>query len=58
MLIKAWKGSDDSCDDMEVILGGVAALKDEIAWFKNEASKWGVQLSDIVPQKTNQEYCR
>lgn len=50
--------SDDSCDDMEVILGGVAALKDEIAWFKNEASKWGVQLLDIVPQKTNQEYCR
>ncbi|XVF66119.1 hypothetical protein PTKIN_Ptkin10aG0009100 [Pterospermum kingtungense] len=58
VLTKAWKGSDDGSDDMEVILGGMAALNDEIAWFKNEASKWGVQLSNIVPQKANQEYCR
>ncbi|XVF38842.1 hypothetical protein REPUB_Repub20aG0136900 [Reevesia pubescens] len=58
VLTKAWKGSDDSSNDIEVILGGMAALNDEIAWFKKEASKWGVQLSNIVPQKANQEYCR
>lgn len=57
VLIKAWKESDDS-SDMEVILSGIASLNDEIAWFKREASKWGVELSDIVPQKANQDYCR
>ncbi|TXG71588.1 hypothetical protein EZV62_000167 [Acer yangbiense] len=58
VLIKAWKGSDDSGGDIEVLSGGMAALNDEIQWFKNEASKWGVQLSDIVPQKANKDYCR
>uniref|UniRef100_A0A2N9IP66 aminopyrimidine aminohydrolase n=1 Tax=Fagus sylvatica TaxID=28930 RepID=A0A2N9IP66_FAGSY len=57
VVIKAWKESDDS-SDMEVILSGMASLNDEIAWFKSEAAKWGVQLSDIVPQKANQAYCR
>lgn len=57
VLIKAWKESDDATD-MEVMLGGMASLNDEIEWFKNEAPKWGVQLSDIVPQKANQDYCR
>ncbi|XP_022741798.1 probable bifunctional TENA-E protein [Durio zibethinus] len=56
VLTKVWKGSDDN--DTEVILGGMAALNDEVGWFKKEASKWGVQLSNIVPQKANQEYCR
>ena len=58
VLIKAWKESDDSGGDMEVLLGGMATLNDEIQWFKNEAFKWGVQLSDIVPQKANKDYCR
>ncbi|KAE8667953.1 Bifunctional TENA-E protein [Hibiscus syriacus] len=58
VLIKAWKESNDRDNDVEVILGGVSALNDEISWFKKEASKWGVQLSNIVPQKANQEYCR
>ncbi|XP_022760690.1 probable bifunctional TENA-E protein [Durio zibethinus] len=58
VLTNAWKGSDDSSNDMEVILGGMAALNDEIAWFKKEASKWDVHLSNIVSQKANQEYCR
>ncbi|GLU08500.1 hypothetical protein SLE2022_254080 [Rubroshorea leprosula] len=58
VLIKAYKDSDDSSNDVEVILGGMTALNDEIAWFKKEATKWNVQLSEIVPQKTNQEYCR
>ncbi|KAG8484635.1 hypothetical protein CXB51_023613 [Gossypium anomalum] len=58
VLTKAYKGSDDGNGDVEVILGGVAALHDEISWFKKEAFKWGVQLSSIVPQKANQEYCR
>lgn len=58
VLIKAWKESDDSGGDMEVVLGGMAALNDEVQWFKKEASKWGVELSDVVPQKANQDYCR
>ncbi|KAM4116552.1 hypothetical protein ACB094_02G059400 [Castanea mollissima] len=57
VLIKAWKESDDS-SDMEVILSGMASLNDEIAWFKSEAAKWSVQLSEVVPQKANQDYCR
>lgn len=57
VLLKASKDADDS-SDMEIILGGMASLNDEIAWFKKEASKWGVELSAIVPQKANQEYCR
>ncbi|KAK8478239.1 hypothetical protein V6N11_080198 [Hibiscus sabdariffa] len=58
VLTKAWKGSNDGDNDVEVILGGMAALNDEISWFKKEASKWDVQLSNTVPQKANQEYCR
>lgn len=58
VLMKAWKESDDRDDDTEIILGGVAALNDEIAWFKKEASKWDVRLSEIIPQKSNQDYCR
>ncbi|XP_048322056.2 probable bifunctional TENA-E protein isoform X2 [Ziziphus jujuba] len=57
LLIKAWKESDNR-SDLDVLLGGLAALNDEIAWFKQEAAKWGVLLSEIVPQKTNEEYCR
>ena len=57
VLLKAWKESDES-SDMEVILGGMAALNDELAWFKKEASKRGVSLSDIVPHKANICYCR
>lgn len=48
---------DDNAD-VDVILGGIAALNDEIAWFKGEASKWGVALHSIVPQQTNLDYCR
>ncbi|GAB2294264.1 hypothetical protein Dimus_028479 [Dionaea muscipula] len=57
LLLKAWRESDDQ-SDIEVILGGLAALNDEIAWFKKEALKWDVQLSSIAPQKSNQDYCR
>lgn len=57
VLLKACKESDDG-SDMEVILGGVASLNDEIAWFKKEAFKWRVELSTILPQKANQDYCR
>ncbi|KAK7264702.1 hypothetical protein RJT34_32312 [Clitoria ternatea] len=57
LLVKAWKESDED-GDMEVILGGVASLEDEISWFKREANKWGISLSDVVPQKPNINYCR
>ncbi|XP_027333067.1 probable bifunctional TENA-E protein [Abrus precatorius] len=56
VLIKAWKESDDN-GDMEVILGGIACLEDEISWFKKEADKWGISLSDVVPQQANINYC-
>ncbi|PON64974.1 heme oxygenase [Parasponia andersonii] len=58
VIVKAWKESDDS-SDMEVILGGMAAINDELEWFKKEAFKWGVKLSEIiVPQEQNKDYCR
>ena len=56
VLIKAWKESDDSAD-MEVILGGMASLQDEISWFKREANKWGIPLAEVVPQQANTNYC-
>ncbi|CAA2976418.1 probable bifunctional TENA-E [Olea europaea subsp. europaea] len=57
ILLKAWKESDDS-SDIDLILGGMAALNDEIAWFKKEALKWGVALNSVVPHKANVDYCR
>ncbi|KAG1371351.1 bifunctional TENA2 protein [Cocos nucifera] len=57
VLLKAWKDSDDD-SDVEVILGGIASLNDELSWFKREASKWDVHLGGITPQKANVEYCR
>ncbi|KAL3812279.1 hypothetical protein ACJIZ3_013547 [Penstemon smallii] len=57
VLLKAWKESDDSCD-VDVILGGIAALNDEVEWFKKEATKWSVALNSVVSQKVNLDYCR
>ncbi|KAJ6847243.1 putative bifunctional TENA2 protein [Iris pallida] len=57
VLLKACKQSDDP-SDMEVILGGLASLSDELSWFKSEASKWDVHLYTTAPQKANLEYCR
>ncbi|KAK6930266.1 Thiaminase-2/PQQC [Dillenia turbinata] len=56
VLINACKDSDDQ-SDMEVILSGLASLDDEVAWFKNEAKKWDIDLSKVTPQKANQNYC-
>ena len=58
VLIKASKNSDDGSHDVEVLLGGLASLNDEIEWFKKEASKWGVSLSNIMVHKSNYNYCR
>ncbi|CAN8259057.1 unnamed protein product [Cochlearia groenlandica] len=44
--------------DMEVVLGGLASLNDEIEWFKGQGSKWDVDFSTVSPQKANQEYRR
>ncbi|KAJ4833829.1 hypothetical protein Tsubulata_022431 [Turnera subulata] len=57
VLIKVSKVSDNG-NDMEVILGGVAFLNDEIAWFKQEASKWAVPLTNLIVHNTNKNYCR
>ncbi|KAG9457880.1 hypothetical protein H6P81_002388 [Aristolochia fimbriata] len=57
VLLKTSKESNDT-SDMEIILGGMAALHDEISWFKKEASKWNISLFDIAPQNANKEYCR
>jgi formylaminopyrimidine deformylase / aminopyrimidine aminohydrolase len=39
--------------DMEIILGGVASISDEISWFKNEGTRWGVDLASVSPLKAN-----
>ncbi|GER27643.1 seed maturation protein PM36 [Striga asiatica] len=57
VLLKAWKESDDKAD-IDLILGGMAALNEEISWFKTEASKWSIALESVVPQQVNLDYCR
>ncbi|XP_047086566.1 bifunctional TENA2 protein-like [Lolium rigidum] len=56
VLLKCCKQSDSS--DMEIILGGLASLSDELSWFKKEAAKWSVDLAGISPLTSNTEYCR
>ncbi|KAF8048534.1 hypothetical protein N665_2481s0005 [Sinapis alba] len=55
VLIRAGKESGET-SDMEVVLGGLASLNDEIEWFKSEGSKWGVDFSNVVAQRDNQAY--
>lgn len=57
VLIRAGKESGET-SDMEVVLGGLASLNDEIEWFKREGSKWDVDFSTVVPQEANQKYRR
>nr|XP_043612712.1 probable bifunctional TENA-E protein [Erigeron canadensis] len=57
ILMKSWKESGNEVD-MEVILGGVASLNDEINWFKQEAPKFHVSLTSVIPQTANLKYCR
>ncbi|XP_068660691.1 probable bifunctional TENA-E protein [Aristolochia californica] len=57
VLLKASKDSDDT-SDMEIVLGGMAALHNEISWFKKEASRWNISLLNISPQNANKDYCR
>lgn len=56
VLLKCCKQSESS--DMEIILGGLASISDELSWFKNEAAKWSVDLAAVSPHKSNIEYCR
>lgn len=56
VLLKCCKQEDSS--DMEIILGGVASISDEISWFKDEASRWGVDLASVSPLNANLEYHR
>ncbi|PWZ05456.1 Bifunctional TENA2 protein [Zea mays] len=56
VLLKCCKQEDSS--DMEIILGGVASISDEISWFKNEATIWGIDLASVSPLKANLEYHR
>ncbi|PWA53469.1 bifunctional TENA-E protein { [Artemisia annua] len=55
-LMKSCKERNDE-SDMEVILGGMASLNDEINWFKKEASKFHVSLTSVIPQNANVKYC-
>ncbi len=41
----------------DTILGGLAALKDELNWFRAKASERNLKL-DIPKQQTNQRYCQ
>uniref|UniRef100_A0A2N9HFG2 Thiaminase-2/PQQC domain-containing protein n=1 Tax=Fagus sylvatica TaxID=28930 RepID=A0A2N9HFG2_FAGSY len=55
VVMKASKESDDS-SDMEVIMSVMSSQKADMR-LKSEIVKWGVQPSDIVPQKANLDYC-
>lgn len=56
VLLKCCKQSESS--DMEIILGGLASLSDELSWFKKEAAKWSVDLAGVSPLSSNMEYRR
>ncbi|KAG8063671.1 hypothetical protein GUJ93_ZPchr0003g17073 [Zizania palustris] len=56
VLLKCCRQSEGS--DMEIILGGLASLSDELSWFKKEADKWSVGLTEVSPLKSNTLYCR
>ncbi|KAL5219232.1 hypothetical protein ABZP36_019916 [Zizania latifolia] len=56
VLLKCCRQSEGS--DMEIILGGLASLSDELSWFKKEADKWSVDLAEVSPLKSNTAYCR
>nr|GEY55516.1 retrotransposon protein, putative, Ty1-copia subclass [Tanacetum cinerariifolium] len=55
-LLKSCKEHNDE-SDMEVILGGMASLNDEINWFKKAASNFHVSLMSVIPQNANVKYC-
>lgn len=57
VLVKASKLPDNT-NDIDLILGGLASLRDEIAWFKKQAYEWDVSLADIVPREITVNYCR
>lgn len=56
VLVKAPRNS--STEDIDIILGGLVALDQEISWFRKEASNWEVDLLNCNPQRANTEYCR
>ncbi|KAI5064330.1 hypothetical protein GOP47_0021000 [Adiantum capillus-veneris] len=45
-------------NDVDLVLGGICALEQEISWFRSEATKWRVQLAGLTLQKANSDYCR
>ncbi|XP_078438619.1 heme oxygenase-like, multi-helical [Wolffia australiana] len=57
LLLKASRESNEE-EDVEIILGGMAALHEELRWFKTEAAKWDLLLGNIIPLSATQEYCR
>eukprot|EP00611_Tribonema_gayanum_P017677 TRINITY_DN3047_c0_g1_i1.p1 TRINITY_DN3047_c0_g1~~TRINITY_DN3047_c0_g1_i1.p1 ORF type:complete len:224 (+),score=62.91 TRINITY_DN3047_c0_g1_i1:152-823(+) len=44
-------------EHVPLLLGGLAALKEELVWFKYMAQRLGVDLSTAMKKPTNQEYC-
>jgi len=56
VLLKAPK--DSANEDIDLILGGLVALDQELSWFRKEASSWEVDFLNTNPQKANNEYCR
>lgn len=56
VLLKAPK--DSTNEDIDLILGGLVALDQELSWFKKEASNWEVDFLNTNPQKANKDYCR
>lgn len=44
-------------EDMDLVLGGVVALKDELLWFKEKAAERGIDLDNTAYLPSNTEYC-
>ncbi|KAJ7106887.1 hypothetical protein O6H91_02G018100 [Diphasiastrum complanatum] len=55
---KRWLMPKEATDEeMDTLLGGIVALRDEIYWFRSEAMRWTIQLDLVSIKVTTQEYC-
>jgi hypothetical protein len=44
--------------DLLLVLGGLAALDDELKWFQGKCAQRGVKIEGLAPALANREYVR
>jgi thiaminase len=56
VLLKASKDSGN--EDINLIVGNLVSLDQELSWFRKEASNWKVDLLNSNLQKASKDYCK